>query len=138
MRSCGGESGHNGGGVRQGGIRWDRRPPLRWRANVRQGGVGGCDRVWEVVGRGSVVGPHKHKQRCLILVPLLSPSIRHVLTCHQSIIVGNSRRLGASLRWTGLRGPVIFIFLAIGPSRKTKNSYNQCLDDKEVKRVVGL
>ena len=45
MRSCGGESGHNGGGVRQGGIRWDRRPPLRWRANVRPGGGGvviGC------------------------------------------------------------------------------------------------
>ena len=100
---------------------------------MRQGGVAGCDRVWEVVGRGSVVGPHKHKQRCLILVPLLSPSIRHVLTCHQSIIVGNSRRLGASLRWTGFRGPVIFICIAIGPSRKTKNSYNQCLDDKEVK-----
>ena len=62
MRSCGGESGHNGGGVRlvmrsrkeEGRDKVGRRPPLRWRANVRQGGWGvviGCgkwlaEEVW--------------------------------------------------------------------------------------------
>ena len=35
------------------------------------------------------------------------------MQCDQSIIVRNSRRLGAPLRWTGLRGPVSFLCLAI-------------------------
>ena len=35
------------------------------------------------------------------------------MQCDRSIIVRNSRRLGAPLRWIGLHGPISFLCLAI-------------------------